>query len=127
MENWRWSALRRSRPQNLDFESWIGKGLWVKNIGEHRARWDAGFRSPFSGIYIWYMIQYVYIFIYTPYIINVFTDWTPQRGTVSGHWLVGEPLQGKYRHERSKLPRDLRRRAWTKNLLWYDEGFLFTI
>ena len=22
------------------------KSLWVKNIGEHRDRWDAGFRSP---------------------------------------------------------------------------------
>ena len=24
---------------------WV-KSLWVKNIGEHRDRWDAGFRSP---------------------------------------------------------------------------------
>jgi len=24
---------------------WV-KSLWVTNIGEHRDRWDAGFRSP---------------------------------------------------------------------------------
>ena len=30
---------------------WV-KSLWVKNIGEHRDRWDAGFRSPFSGSFV---------------------------------------------------------------------------
>ena len=30
---------------------WV-KSLCVKNIGEHRDRWDAGFRSPFSGSFV---------------------------------------------------------------------------
>ena len=34
---------------------WV-KSLWVTNIGEHRDRWDAGFRSP--------LLRYiVYIYI----------------------------------------------------------------
>ena len=32
---------------------WV-KSLWVKNIGEHRDRWDAGFRSP--------LLRYIYIY-----------------------------------------------------------------
>ena len=33
---------------------WV-KSLWVKNIGEHRDRWDAGFRSP--------LLRYMYCFL----------------------------------------------------------------
>ena len=34
---------------------WV-KSLWVKSIGEHRDRWDAGFRSP--------LLRYVCIYIF---------------------------------------------------------------
>ena len=37
---------------------WV-KSLWVRSIGEHRDRWDAGFRSPLLRyIYIYYTIAF---------------------------------------------------------------------
>ena len=35
-------------------EEWV-KSLWVKNIREHRDRWDDGFRSP--------LLRYMYCFL----------------------------------------------------------------
>ena len=34
---------------------WV-KSIWVKNMGENRGRWDAGFRSP--------LLRYIYM-LYT--------------------------------------------------------------
>ena len=46
---------------------WV-KSLWVKNIGEHRDRWDAGFRSP--------LLRYIYIYIsYTHYVPGFRSQW----------------------------------------------------
>ena len=43
---------------------WV-KSIWVKNMGENRGRWDAGFRSPL----LRYIYNYIYLYIYIrPYI-----------------------------------------------------------
>ena len=36
---------------------WV-KSLWVKNIAEHRDRWDASFRSPLLRLYIYIYINF---------------------------------------------------------------------
>ena len=41
------------------------KSLWVKYIGEHRDRWDAGFRSP--------LLRYIYIYIYHDRYIYIYS------------------------------------------------------
>ena len=49
------------------------KSLWLKNIGEHMDRWDAGFRSPLLRyVYIYIYIEIMIIYIYDMHVQDIF-------------------------------------------------------
>ena len=48
------SVAKRPGEKSLGEKIYMG----AKSLGENKGKWDAGFRSPFSGMYI-----YIYIYI----------------------------------------------------------------
>ena len=73
---------------------WV-KSIWVKNMGENRGRWDAGFRSPLLRyIYMLYTTHththiYIYIYVYKAYCFVRFWKMHPHRMGLRFDWQVG--------------------------------------